>query len=212
MAAGRHRARPPPSRLAPFLHRVGTRDPTSRRAQHHPAGRRTDQHARLDVTPIASPPGSASNRLPITVRPGSPASPASPSPELPGEFVLDTDRGCNRPEADCQIGAHSYFETSPRGCGRQDPRPSRPRSEPARDESPPLIRAVKILARDGRIPNRCAGSSPSRSPYPCPGSTASRAVLLVVGLVLLAVYRPVLHEAWDSSQHNYEEYRRNGKA
>jgi hypothetical protein len=61
-----------------------------------------------------------------------------------------------------------------------------------------LIRAVKFLARDGRIPKPLRGLV-AFGLLPIPGPV-DEAVLLIVGLVLLALYRPVLREAWEASR------------
>jgi len=57
------------------------------------------------------------------------------------------------------------------------------------------VRAVKILARDGRIPRplrwlAAVGLLPVPGPF-------DEAVLLVVALLLFVFYRPVLREAWE---------------
>jgi hypothetical protein len=57
-----------------------------------------------------------------------------------------------------------------------------------------LLRAEKILARDGRIPRplrwlAAIGLLPVPGPF-------DEAVLLVVALLLFVFYRPVLREAW----------------
>jgi hypothetical protein len=57
-----------------------------------------------------------------------------------------------------------------------------------------LIRAVKILARDGRIPKPLRGLA-AFGVLPVPGPF-DEIVLLVVGLVLWAFYRDCLREAW----------------
>jgi hypothetical protein len=56
------------------------------------------------------------------------------------------------------------------------------------------IRAVAVLARDGRLPRplrwlAVAGLAPIPGPL-------DEAVLLLVAVILLAFYRPVLVEAW----------------
>lgn len=61
-----------------------------------------------------------------------------------------------------------------------------------------LIRAVKFLARDGRIPKPLRGLV-AFGLLPIPGPV-DEAVLLIVGLVLLALYRSVLREAWEASR------------
>ena len=57
-----------------------------------------------------------------------------------------------------------------------------------------LIRAVEILARDGRIPKTLRGLA-AFGVLPIPGPF-DEAVLLIVGLLLLAFYRDCLREAW----------------
>ena len=57
-----------------------------------------------------------------------------------------------------------------------------------------LIRAVTILARDGRVPRPLRGLA-AFGILPVPGPF-DEAVLLVVGLVLWAFYRRPLREAW----------------
>ena len=57
-----------------------------------------------------------------------------------------------------------------------------------------LIRAVVLLARDGRIPRPLRWLA-AFAVLPIPGPV-DEAVLLVVGLLLLAFYRDVLREAW----------------
>jgi hypothetical protein len=59
---------------------------------------------------------------------------------------------------------------------------------------PRLIRAVKILARDGRIPRPLRGLA-AFGVLPIPGPF-DEAVLLTVGLLLWAFYRQSLREAW----------------
>jgi hypothetical protein len=56
------------------------------------------------------------------------------------------------------------------------------------------IRAVRILARDGRIPRPLRGAA-AFGLLPLPGPL-DEAVLLLVGLVLSLVYRERLSEAW----------------
>jgi hypothetical protein len=56
------------------------------------------------------------------------------------------------------------------------------------------IRAVRILARDGRIPRPLRGAA-AFGLLPLPGPL-DEAVLLLVGLVLSLVYRARLSEAW----------------
>jgi hypothetical protein len=57
-----------------------------------------------------------------------------------------------------------------------------------------LIRAVKILARDGRIPGPVRGLA-AFGVLPIPGPL-DEAVLLIVGLILWTFYRDQLREAW----------------
>ena len=57
-----------------------------------------------------------------------------------------------------------------------------------------LIRAVKLLARDGRIP-RPLRSLAAVGLLPIPGPV-DEAVLLVVGLLLYVAYREPLRDAW----------------
>jgi hypothetical protein len=57
-----------------------------------------------------------------------------------------------------------------------------------------LIRAVRILARDGRIPRPLRGLA-AFGLLPIPGPL-DEIVLLVVGLILYVFYRPALREAW----------------
>jgi len=57
-----------------------------------------------------------------------------------------------------------------------------------------LIRAVTVLARDGRIPRplrwlAALGALPVPGPF-------DEALLVLVGLILLAFYRAPLREAW----------------
>ncbi len=56
------------------------------------------------------------------------------------------------------------------------------------------IRAVRILARDGRIPKPLRGAA-AFGLLPLPGPL-DEAVLLVVGLLLWAFYRERLSAAW----------------
>jgi hypothetical protein len=56
------------------------------------------------------------------------------------------------------------------------------------------IRAVRILARDGRIPRPLRGAA-AFGLLPLPGPL-DEAVLLLVGLVLSVFYRERLTEAW----------------
>lgn len=60
-----------------------------------------------------------------------------------------------------------------------------------------LIRAVTILARDGRIPRPLRGLA-AFGILPVPGPF-DEAVLLVVGLILWAFYRRSLREAWSQA-------------
>jgi hypothetical protein len=60
-----------------------------------------------------------------------------------------------------------------------------------------LIRAVKILARDGRIPRPLKGLA-AFGVLPIPGPF-DEAVLLAVGLLLWAFYRQPLREAWSQA-------------
>ena len=57
-----------------------------------------------------------------------------------------------------------------------------------------LIRAVEILARDGRIPKPLRGLA-AFGVLPVPGPF-DEAVLLVVGVLLWAFYRDSLRDAW----------------
>jgi hypothetical protein len=57
-----------------------------------------------------------------------------------------------------------------------------------------LIRAVKILARDGRIPKPLRGLA-AFGVLPIPGPLDEFA-LLIVGLLLSIFYREPLREAW----------------
>jgi hypothetical protein len=60
-----------------------------------------------------------------------------------------------------------------------------------------LLRAVKLLARDGRIP-RPLRSLAAFGLLPIPGPVDELA-LLVVGVVLWLFYRRTLREAWAAS-------------
>ena len=60
-----------------------------------------------------------------------------------------------------------------------------------------LIRAVKILAHDGRIPRPLRGLV-AFGLLPIPGPF-DEAVLIIVGTVLFAFYRRPLREAWTRS-------------
>jgi chromate transport protein ChrA len=64
-----------------------------------------------------------------------------------------------------------------------------------------LIRAVKILARDGRIPKPLRALA-AFGVLPIPGPF-DEAVLLIVGLLLLAFYRRSLREAWSEAATPY---------
>jgi hypothetical protein len=57
-----------------------------------------------------------------------------------------------------------------------------------------LIRAVKILVRDGRIPKPLRGLA-ALGLLPIPGPI-DEAVLVIVGLLLWTFYRKPLHQAW----------------
>ena len=57
-----------------------------------------------------------------------------------------------------------------------------------------LVRAVALLARDGRIPGPLRGLA-AFGVLPVPGPF-DEAVLLVVGALLWTFYRPCLREAW----------------
>jgi hypothetical protein len=57
-----------------------------------------------------------------------------------------------------------------------------------------LIQAVKLLARDGRIPKPLRALA-AFGLLPIPGPV-DEAVLFIVGLLLLAFYRSPLREAW----------------
>jgi hypothetical protein len=60
-----------------------------------------------------------------------------------------------------------------------------------------LIRAVKMLARDGRIPRPLRGLA-AFGVLPIPGPF-DEAVLLVVGLILWTFYRDRLRDAWSEA-------------
>ena len=60
-----------------------------------------------------------------------------------------------------------------------------------------LIRAVDILARDGRIPRPLRGLA-AFGVLPIPGPF-DEAVLFIVGLLLLTFYRDCLREAWNQA-------------
>jgi len=60
-----------------------------------------------------------------------------------------------------------------------------------------LIRAMKILARDGRIPKPLRGLA-AVGVLPIPGPV-DEVVLLGVGSVMFVFYRDVLREAWSRS-------------
>ena len=60
-----------------------------------------------------------------------------------------------------------------------------------------LVRAVGILARDGRIPRPLRGLA-AFGVLPIPGPF-DEAVLLVVGVLLWAFYRGCLEEAWQQA-------------
>jgi hypothetical protein len=61
-----------------------------------------------------------------------------------------------------------------------------------------LLRAVKLLARDGRIPRPLRGLA-AFGLLPIPGPVDELA-LLVVGVVLWLFYRRTLTEAWAASE------------
>jgi hypothetical protein len=61
-----------------------------------------------------------------------------------------------------------------------------------------LLRAVKLLARDGRIPRPLRGLA-AFGLLPIPGPVDELA-LLVVGVVLWLFYRRTLREAWAASE------------
>ena len=60
-----------------------------------------------------------------------------------------------------------------------------------------LIRSVKILARDSRIPKPLRGLA-AFGVLPIPGPI-DEAALLIVGLILWALYRDTLREAWSQA-------------
>jgi hypothetical protein len=60
-----------------------------------------------------------------------------------------------------------------------------------------LLRAVKLLARDGRIPRPLRGLA-AFGLLPIPGPV-DELVLLVVGVILWLFYRRTLTEAWAAS-------------
>jgi hypothetical protein len=60
-----------------------------------------------------------------------------------------------------------------------------------------LIRAVKILSRDGRIPKQLRGLA-AFGVLPIPGPF-DEVVLLIVGLLLWVFYRDCLREAWSQA-------------
>ena len=60
-----------------------------------------------------------------------------------------------------------------------------------------LLRAVKLLARDGRIPRPLRGLV-AFGLLPIPGPV-DELVLLVIGVVLWLFYRRTLKEAWSAS-------------
>jgi hypothetical protein len=60
-----------------------------------------------------------------------------------------------------------------------------------------LIRAVKILARDGRIPRPLRGLA-AFGLLPIPGPL-DEAVLVIVGVLLWVFYRDRLREAWSQA-------------
>ena len=61
-----------------------------------------------------------------------------------------------------------------------------------------LLRAVRLLARDGRIPKPLRGLA-AFGLLPIPGPVDELA-LLIVGVVLLLFYRRTLTEAWAASK------------
>jgi hypothetical protein len=61
-----------------------------------------------------------------------------------------------------------------------------------------LVRAVRLLARDGRIPRPLRGLA-AFGLLPIPGPVDELA-LLVVGVVLWLFYRRTLREAWAASE------------
>jgi hypothetical protein len=63
-----------------------------------------------------------------------------------------------------------------------------------------LIRAVKILARDGRIPKPLRGLV-AFGVLPIPGPL-DEAALLIVGLIIWTFYRDRLSEAWSQAAPN----------
>ena len=60
-----------------------------------------------------------------------------------------------------------------------------------------LIRAIKVLARDGRIPRPLRGLV-AFGVLPVPGPF-DEVVLLLAGLVLWTFYRDLLREAWSQA-------------
>lgn len=62
-----------------------------------------------------------------------------------------------------------------------------------------LIRSVRILARDGRIPRPLRGLA-AFAVLPVPGPV-DEAALLLVGLLLWAFYRDSLRDAWNHAEH-----------
>lgn len=58
-----------------------------------------------------------------------------------------------------------------------------------------LLRAVKALARDGRVPRPLRWLA-AFAILPIPGPL-DEAALIVVGIVMLAFYRDALREAWE---------------
>ena len=60
-----------------------------------------------------------------------------------------------------------------------------------------LLRAVKLVARDGRIPKPLRGLA-GFGLLPIPGPV-DEAALVLVGAVLWVFYRRTLHEAWAAS-------------
>jgi hypothetical protein len=60
-----------------------------------------------------------------------------------------------------------------------------------------LIRSVKILARDSRIPKPLRGLA-AFGVLPIPGPI-DEAALLIVGLILWVLYRDTLREAWSQA-------------
>ena len=60
-----------------------------------------------------------------------------------------------------------------------------------------LLRAVKVLVRDGRIPKPLRGLA-AFGVLPLPGPIDELALVLV-GIALWLFYRPVLREAWAAS-------------